>query len=253
MKEKNTVSAAEMKEIERIADAKGLSYRQMMENAGTAAYEVMRERWSDARRIVIFVGKGNNGGDGFVIARLYASFLSREESGEGETIKGEKTPEEQCFRNNSPAGKVIVVLCEGEPVTEDAVYNLGLLRGSNTEVVTVMTREEYENAVQQTAEERADLLVDALYGTGFHGALRENGAAATALINASGIPVCALDLPSGVNADTGEVASGAVKADLTVAFHRRKHGHENPEAAPYCGEIVTVSIGIDEMEEKAKF
>ena len=67
MKEENTVSSAEMKEIERIADGNGLTYRQMMENAGTAAYEVIRQRWPDAERIVIFAGKGNNGGDGFVV------------------------------------------------------------------------------------------------------------------------------------------------------------------------------------------
>ena len=70
MKEENTVSSAEMKEIERIADGNGLTYRQMMENAGTAAYEVIRQRWPDAERIVIFAGKGNNGGDGFVVARM---------------------------------------------------------------------------------------------------------------------------------------------------------------------------------------
>ena len=83
MKEENTVSSAEMKEIERIADGNGLTYRQMMENAGTAAYEVIRQRWPDAERIVIFAGKGNNGGDGFVVARLYASFLSGRENEDG--------------------------------------------------------------------------------------------------------------------------------------------------------------------------
>ena len=71
MNKMKSVSAAEMKEIERVADSRGLSYRQMMENAGTAAFEAMRKNWPEARNIVIFTGKGNNGGDGFVAARLF--------------------------------------------------------------------------------------------------------------------------------------------------------------------------------------
>ena len=99
MKRKKAVSAAEMKEIERIADSRGISYRQMMENAGTAAFEQMRIKWPEAQKIVIFAGKGNNGGDGFVAARLY------EKAG----------------------AQVTVILCEGMPVTEDASYNFDRL------------------------------------------------------------------------------------------------------------------------------
>lgn len=83
MKEENTVSSAEMKEIERIADGNGLTYRQMMENAGTAAYEVIRQRWPDAERIVIFAGKGNNGGDGFVVALPVCVFSVRQRKRRG--------------------------------------------------------------------------------------------------------------------------------------------------------------------------
>ena len=280
MKEETTVSSAEMKEIERIADGNGLTYRQMMENAGTAAYEVIRQRWPDAERIVIFAGKGNNGGDGFVVARLYASFLSGREN-EEDSVDGKwKERRERPKQDSRAQAGFVVVLCEGAPVTEDADYNLGLLRGRQTAHLAVMRLEEYEKAAQTAADSglfsgenssgtvssaggderhahvsgvQADLIVDALYGTGFHGALRENGTAAAALINASRAPVCALDLPSGVNADTGEVARGAVRADLTVAFHRKKHGHRSLEAASYCGEIVTVGIGIDEIGGKPVF
>ena len=103
-----SVSAAEMKEIERIADSEGLSYRQMMENAGTAAFEVMRQNWPDAERIVIFVGKGNSGGDGFVAARLY----------------------------EAAGARAAVILCEGEPKTVDAEYNYEKIRQlENVEII----------------------------------------------------------------------------------------------------------------------
>lgn len=264
---KRTVSAAEMKEIERVADSRGISYRQMMENAGTAAFETMRAEWPHAKKIVILVGKGNNGGDGFVVARLYAGI----------------------------GAEAIVVLCEGEPVTEDAKYNFELLKrmksgeiegggeggsgegecGEDVEndennesgAVKILTLGEiekfekngkYREDVEKSGEtdssgaagdllKGADLVVDALYGTGFHGELRENGGRAAALINGAAAPVCALDLPSGMNADTGETAAGAVRADLTVAFHCRKHGHGADGASEQCGKVVVVSIGIEDV------
>ena len=217
MKRKKAVSAAEMKEIERIADSRGVSYRQMMENAGTAAFEQMRIKWPEAQKIVIFAGKGNNGGDGFVAARLY------EKAG----------------------AQVTVILCEGMPVTEDASYNFDRLTDAVKKYSLDGMGENGGIAEKEIGE--ADLIVDALYGTGFHGTLRESGRRAAAMINGSDVPVCALDLPSGMNADTGEIAEGAVRADLTVVFHCRKLGHEAAGAEKQCGEIVVVSIGIDEV------
>ena len=224
-----TVSAAEMKEIERRADERGLPYRQMMENAGTAAFEVMRRRWPRARRILIFAGKGNNGGDGFVVARLFSSLA------DGTVDDGSSSP------------GVRVVLCEGEPVTEDARFNFRLLQEKQT-CVEVDDLSGYEAASERGETETPDLIVDALYGTGFHGQLRRSGKKAASLMNESAAPVCALDLPSGLNADSGEAAEGAVRADLTVAFHRKKHGHVVPGAEKWCGEIVTAGIGIPEDE-----
>lgn len=229
-----TVSAAEMKEIERQADERGLPYRQMMENAGTAAFEEMRKRWPLARRILIFAGKGNNGGDGFVVARLFASRGKRENSADGDGVSPEVT----------------VVLCEGEPVTEDARYNFRLLEGEEMECVSAADLSGYAEAAERGEAEVPDLIVDALYGTGFRGSLRSNGERAAALMNSYDAPVCALDLPSGMNADSGEAAEGAVEADVTVAFHRKKHGHAVPGAERWCGEIVVADIGIPESEER---
>ena len=92
-----------------------------------------------------------------------------------------------------------------------------------------------------------DVVVDALYGTGFHGALRPSGLAACGLMNRlhkSGAFVLAVDLPSGINTDTGEVAEGAAHADLTVTFDSYKPLHVAESSAPLCGKIVCADIGI---------
>ena len=92
-----------------------------------------------------------------------------------------------------------------------------------------------------------DVVVDALYGTGFHGALRPSGLAACGLMNRlhkSGAFVLAVDLPSGINTDTGEVAEGAAHADLTVTFDSYKPLHVAESSAPLCGKIVCSDIGI---------
>ena len=89
--------------------------------------------------------------------------------------------------------------------------------------------------------------MDALYGTGFHGTLRPAGRAACDLMNRqhqNGALLLAVDLPSGINADTGAVAEGAVHADLTVTFHRAKPLHYMPGSAHYCGKVVVADIGI---------
>ena len=90
-------------------------------------------------------------------------------------------------------------------------------------------------------------VVDALYGTGFHGSLRPSGLTACALMNCqheNGAFVLTVDLPSGINTDTGEVAEGAVHADLTVTFDSRKPLHTAASSAPLCGKIVCADIGI---------
>lgn len=173
-----TVTAAEMKERERAANEAGLLYIQMMENAGRAAYAELKRRVPALRRLLIVAGKGNNGGDGFVMARVAAKEVVRD--------------------------------------TEQAAFG-------------------------------ADAVVDALYGTGFHGALRPGGAAACALMGRErerGAFVLALDLPSGVSADSGEVAEGAVQADATVTFDCTKPLHFAKASKPFCGALVCADIGI---------
>lgn len=204
-----TVTAAEMKERERAANEAGLLYIQMMENAGRAAYAELKRRVPALRRLLIVAGKGNNGGDGFVMARVAAK--------EGVQVR--------------------VLLAEGEPKTADAKTNLARLAETAAEVV---------RDTEQAAF-GADAVVDALYGTGFHGELRPGGAAACALMNRErerGAFVLALDLPSGVSADSGEVAEGAVQADATVTFDCTKPLHFAKVSKPLCGVLVCADIGI---------
>lgn len=203
------VTVAQMKQIEKNADENGVSYLQMMENAGIAAYYAICAEPISWQSIAIVAGKGNNGGDGFVIARLAAQ-------------KGKQ---------------VRVILAEGQPVTADAKTNFDRLTGLPVHICAL---DETDSLAP------ADIVVDALYGTGFHGALRPSGEKACRLMDTSGAYIVALDLPSGTAADTGNAAEGAVKAQLTIAFDSYKQVHVCEAAKPYCGKLVLADIGVPE-------
>ena len=93
-----------------------------------------------------------------------------------------------------------------------------------------------------------DVLIDALFGTGFKGEPRPEAAAQIEAMNAAGVPVVAVDLPSGVNADTGEIAGAAVNADVTVTMHGRKVGLEIAPGRFHAGDVVVADIGLDHRE-----
>ena len=133
---------------------------------------------------------------------------------------------------------VTALLAEGEPKTTDAITNFERLHSLSVNICADCT-------VLET--QHFDVVVDALYGTGFHGALRPSGLAACGLMNRlhkSGAFVLAVDLPSGINTDTGEVAEGAAHTDLTVTFDSYKPLHVAESSAPLCGKIVCADIGI---------
>lgn len=211
------VTAAEMKRLEQQADAVGLSYRQMMENAGAAAAALALRAWPAAKSAAVFCGKGNNGGDGFVAARHLAN-----------------------------AGLAVrLYLVEGEPVTTDAIYNCGLAREMGLPVLAADALDEPEQA---DFLQNADIILDGVYGTGFHGTLRPEGLAAARWMNQAPGRVLALDLPSGLEADSGTAAEGTVQADLTVTFHAAKPCHRL--AAAQCGRVEVADIGIGTALQK---
>lgn len=301
---KHFVTCGEMKLLERRADENGLSYYQMMENAGTQATKMIRaycelaglkledtesngmtesltgsDNLTEQRETVdlsqkaaaavaehrvkiaekagetvtydiggaseaadgiaaaifeelpdtiekslyamIFCGNGNNGGDGFVVARLLAQ-----------------------------AGyRVTVVLVGGEPKTTDATTNFHLLEELPVNIISMTENE--DGMLDQ--KEVPDLFVDAMFGTGFHGAMRGNALKATMYINncreKHGAKVFAMDIPSGLGGDQlrdTQIPSQTIHADCTITFHARKPIHLQKFAAAYCGKILVADIGIDE-------
>ena len=180
-----------------------------MENAGRAAWAELARRFPAPGRLLVVAGKGNNGGDGFVMARVAAK-----------------------------AGwQVCVWLAEGG--TQDAgrpATNRALLKELP---VTVLGPDE------QPVPEGWDAAVDALYGTGFHGALRPAGLRACDLLNrsrqAGGVSAGGGSAQRGVAADTWRSGGGGPSgADLTVCFDSSKPAH----TAPCCGEVLLADIGI---------
>ena len=207
-------TAAQMKELDRQAiEERGIPSIDLMERAAAgvaeAALALLPKRPGKCRGAAL-CGAGNNGGDGFVIARAAAK----------------------------DGWNVTVFLAEGEPKTADAIRNFERLHSLPVHICT-------DGSVLETQSFAA--VVDALYGTGFHGELRPSGLAACGLIrrlHKSGAFVLAVDLPSGINTDTGEVAEGAAHADLTVTFDSYKPLHIAESSAPLCGKIVCADIGI---------
>ena len=225
--EKTTVTCAEMKELERLADENGLSYYRMMENAGSAAADAALEHFRSARNelpalAIVFAGKGNNAGDGFVMARKFTETGIRTE----------------------------VVLVEGEPVTQDALTNFRLLDRK----IEVKTQDERIC----TCNTHAMLIVDAVYGTGFHGSLRPSGITFVKTVNSlkkAGAYVVSVDIPSGLAGDCKDFSgseSEAVTADLTVTFHTKKPVHGAKGIEKHLGEVVVCDIGISRALENGK-
>ena len=145
--------------------------------------------------------------------------------------------------------RVTVVLVNGEPKTEDARTNFDLLTELQVEILDLSRNED----VLIDQKDAPDLLVDAMFGTGFHGSLRGNGLKAAAYINRCHSEyqkkVFALDIPSGLGGDqvsSRQLETRSVQADWTITFHARKPVHLQHFATSYCGRILVADIGIDE-------
>ena len=217
------VTCARMKELEKLSDENGLSYYQMMENAGTCAFTTIMERAQAkaGQRVVVFCGKGNNGGDGFVVARKLCE-----------------------------TGLIVtVVLVDGRPQTTDAITNYELFKGMPAQIVDMTEGAGVAVALLKDSEVSPDIVVDAIYGTGFHGNLRPNASTATAYISRYRDRAYALDVPSGLAGDMKDgdpIDEGSAKVCTTITFHAKKPVHLATSAKEYCGEVVTVNIGITE-------
>jgi len=191
----------------------------LMENAGKAVFRAAGKMLGEVRgkKVVVVCGRGNNGGDGFVVARLL--------SGKGGLVSAFLVGEKEKVRGDALVN-LQRALQAGVPVKE-ITNQLGLAR--------------LERALSE-----ADLVVDAIFGTGFKGKVEGLPAEVISRINASGRPVLAVDLPSGVEADTGRVHGPAVKAHRTVTFGLPKVGQAFHPGKAFCGVLEVVDIGFPE-------
>lgn len=209
------LTCREMRLVEASAVAEGLDYLRLMENAGSAAARIIRTHIPLAnKRAVVLCGRGNNGGDGFVIAR-------------------------KLLEANA---EVTAVMVCGEPDSLEAREMLSRIRQSS---VSILSLESEPYVVSSTVKD-ADLIIDAVYGIGFHGELPDHMRPLFRLVNSSASPKVAIDIPSGVDGDTGMADADAICADFTITFTAMKPGLLNGKSASHCGDIEVASIGIEE-------
>jgi len=187
----------------------------LMENAGRNAAAVIRGRLRRGGPVAIVCGRGNNGGDGFVIAR---------------------------HLSNAGIEVELFLACDPARLTGDAATHHRIVE----RMKLACRRFDTPPAIAAAAPElnRADVIVDAVLGTGFSGTVRSPlDLAIAAVNNAVGPFVAAIDLPSGLDCDTGLPSNATARADLTITFVARKAGFETPGASDYTGEIVVADIG----------
>jgi NAD(P)H-hydrate epimerase len=214
---KPVLSRAEVRELDRRAESEAeIPTLALMERAGRGATAIIVEHFPTPRRAIIVCGAGNNGGDGFVVARLL------------------------CEHGWSPS-----VFLVGDPakLRGDALHNSRLWAeaGASTTTVDESSLPELERALGD-----AELVVDALFGTGLDRELVALPRAAIELMNRAAAPKVALDLPSGIDADTGAPHGVAVRAEHTATFAAKKRGLLTPLGAAHAGDVHVVSLGIPE-------
>ncbi len=212
------LTSAEMRAIDRRAiEDFGIPGVVLMENAGLRIARVVRQRFPDlgCERVVIVAGKGNNGGDGFVVARHLANAGARPE---------------------------VLLLAGRDEVRGDAAVNLAVALKMGLAVAEVRDLAAWKKT--RAGIQRATVVVDALFGTGLTAPLEGLYAAAVEDINASKAFKVAVDVPSGLSSDTFETIGPSVAADLTVALAAPKVAHIFPPAADRVGELVVAPIGL---------
>jgi NAD(P)H-hydrate epimerase len=208
---KPILSPAEASALDGAAQERGIAAETLMENAGreVAGAAVRLAGGTYGRRAVVVAGKGNNGGDGLVAARYLDAWGMR----------------------------VTVVLLEDRS-REPAAMNLARLRR------TAIRVRPWSAELLERELARADVAVDAIFGTGFRGAPDGAFTSAIGALNGGGVPVVAADIPSGVNGETGAVESVAVRADLTVTFGAAKPGVVFPPGSTHAGIVEVADIGF---------
>jgi ADP-dependent NAD(P)H-hydrate dehydratase / NAD(P)H-hydrate epimerase len=198
------LSNAEMGEADRLTITGGIAGLTLMENAGKAVAQAVSTRQSPGSRVVVLAGPGNNGGDGFVAARLLAE--------------------------------------RGYSVNVLLVGSLDTLKGDAATAAKAWDRSVSAAKPEELAS--ANLIIDALFGAGLDRSVGGLAHAMIEAVNAQNTPVVAVDLPSGINGSSGAVMGAAINATETVTFFRKKPGHLLMPGRAHCGRVSVVPIGI---------
>ncbi|MEK6644840.1 MAG: NAD(P)H-hydrate epimerase [Planctomycetota bacterium] len=203
-----TLTRAQVREVDRRAiEEYGIPGIVLMENAGRGAAEIIQGRVPKGGSVAIVCGRGNNGGDGFVIARHLVN--------DGVTVH-------------------LLLTCESAQLSGDAATNYGIAERMRIPVL----RSDWVDTLQS-----ADVVVDALLGTGFCGNVRPPLDAVIAAINAARGRIIAIDVPSGLDCDTGKPCNATVRAAETITFVARKTGFDAPGATAFTGAVHVFGIG----------
>ncbi|MEX0745612.1 MAG: NAD(P)H-hydrate epimerase [Phycisphaeraceae bacterium] len=210
----------QVREVDRLAiEQLGIPGLVLMENAALGATQALLSRLKPARgraRVAVLCGGGNNGGDGYAMAR---------------------------HLHNAGLAVTVYALKDPAKLTGDAATNHTICQRMGLAIELVLDASAIEATARQWGEAAA--VVDALLGTGFAGEVREPMATAIRQVkDLTGPLVLAVDVPSGLDCQTGEVAGATVRADVTVTFVARKTGFDAAGAAAWLGEVVVVGIGV---------
>ncbi len=210
------ISVEQMMQIENNGHQMGFLKKFMMENAGAAAVKNLVNKFNDIskKNVVILVGLGNNGGDGLVMARHLSGY-------------GVKV--------------TVILLGNSDKIkTEESQWNWKLLEKMPSVNLISGTNPNFNI--------KPDIIIDGILGTGISGEIREPYASAINFINSSNAFKFAIDVPSGLDPNSGNTANIVAKADLTVTFHKLKKGMSKRK--DLCGEIFVEKIGIPPEAEE---
>ena len=211
------VTADEMREMDRqTIESFGLLGQILMENAGRGAARILLNAFGglSSLRVGVVAGRGNNGGDGFVIARY---------------LKQKHIP------------VTVYLLAQPDSIQGDAATNLKLLKPLAAPVIEMIDIESFKK--HQSEMEKIDIWVDAILGTGLKSEVKGFFREVIEFLNRTNKPIFSVDIPSGLNSDTGQPCGTCVRAHMTATFAFPKIGHILYPGATYTGELEIVDIG----------
>jgi NAD(P)H-hydrate epimerase len=196
----------------------GVPSLELMESAASGVVDALHHGFPQARRILILCGRGNNGGDGLAASRMLADGGSQSK---------------------------VLLFAQPDKLSPDAAENFRLAQDAGVPVV-IVEGEDLSELEQDLEGKKCDVVVDALLGTGIDRPLGGRLAQVAGLVESSGLPVVAVDVPSGLSGSSSNAPGPVIPADVTVTFAALKRCHVLPPACLHCGEVAVAEIGIPE-------